>query len=104
MDQLRGKWLQFKGEVKKQWGTLIDDDLRQIEGNYEKVIGMLQQRYGGNCVRFVRERYGGEKYELIQWVGRWLQRSQREVAKEKTCLMGSHHIERAGSAINSHFS
>lgn len=65
VDQLRGKWLQFKGEVKKQWGKLIDDDLRQIEGNYEKVIGMLQQRYGGDCVRLVRERYGGEKHELI---------------------------------------
>ena len=41
MDRLKGKWLQFKGEVKKRWGKLIDDDLRQIEGNYEKVIGML---------------------------------------------------------------
>lgn len=88
MDRLKGKWLQFKGEVKKRWGKLIDDDLRQIEGNYEKVIGMLQQRYGANCVHLVRERYGGEKHELIQWVGRWLQRSQPEVAKEKTCLMG----------------
>jgi uncharacterized protein YjbJ (UPF0337 family) len=104
VDQLRGKWLQFKGEVKKQWGKLIDDDLRQIEGNYEKVIGMLQQRYGGNCVRLVRERYGGEKHEPRQWGGRWLQRSQPEVAKEKTCLMGSHQTERAGSATNSHFS
>ena len=89
MDQLRGKWLQFKGEVKKQWGKLIDDDLRQIEGNYEKVIGILQQRYGGDCVRLVRERYAGEKHELIQWVDRWQQRSQPEVAKEKTCLTGS---------------
>lgn len=104
VDQLRGKWLQFKGEVKKQWGKLIDDDLRQIEGNYEKVIGMLQQRYGGDCVRLVRERYGGEKHELIQWGCRWLQRSQPEVAKEKTCLMGSHQTRRAGSATNSHFS
>ena len=88
VDQLKGKWLQFKGEVKKQWGKLINDELKQIEGNYEKVIGMLQQRYGANCVHLVRERYGGEKHELIQWVGRWLQRSQPEVAKEKTCLMG----------------
>ena len=46
VNQLRGKWLQFKGEVKKQWGTLIDDDLRQIEGNYEKVLGMLQNGTG----------------------------------------------------------
>ena len=60
VDQLRGEWLQFRGEVQKQWGTLIDDDLRQIEGNYEKVLGMLQQRYGGNCVRLVRERTAGK--------------------------------------------
>jgi len=53
VDRLKGKWLQFKGEVKKQWGKLIDDNLRQIEGNYEKVIGMLQQRYGANCVHLV---------------------------------------------------
>ena len=104
VDQLRGKWLRFKGEVKKQWGKLIDDDLRQIEGSCEKVIGLLQQRYGGDCVRLVRERYGGEKHELIQWVGRWLQRSQPEVPKEKTRLMGSHQTERARSATNSHFS
>jgi len=36
VDQLKGKWLQFKGEVKKQWGKLIDDDLRQIEGTTRK--------------------------------------------------------------------
>jgi uncharacterized protein YjbJ (UPF0337 family) len=89
VDQLRGKWLQFKGEVKKQWGKLIEDDLRQIEGNYEKAIGILQQRYGGDCVRLVRERYAGEKHELIQWVDQWQQRSQPEVAKEKTCLTES---------------
>jgi hypothetical protein len=34
--------------------------LMQIEGNYEKVIGMLQKRYGGNCARLVQDRYGGE--------------------------------------------
>jgi uncharacterized protein YjbJ (UPF0337 family) len=54
VDQLRGKWLQLKGEVKRQWGKLIDDDLTQIEGNYEKIIGMLQQRYGGNVSAWFR--------------------------------------------------
>ena len=31
-DQFKGKWVQFKGEVKKQWGKLTDDDLMQGEG------------------------------------------------------------------------
>jgi uncharacterized protein YjbJ (UPF0337 family) len=45
-DTLKGKWLQMKGEVRRQWGKLTDDDVTQIQGNTEKLIGKLQERYG----------------------------------------------------------
>ena len=45
-DILKGKWLQLKGEARRQWGKLTDDDLDQIEGNAEKMMGKLQERYG----------------------------------------------------------
>lgn len=45
-DILRGKWNQFKGDVKRQWGKLTDDDLTRIEGDYDKFVGVLQERYG----------------------------------------------------------
>ena len=45
-DVLKGKWLQLKGEARRQWGKLTDDDLDQIEGNSEKMVGKLQERYG----------------------------------------------------------
>jgi uncharacterized protein YjbJ (UPF0337 family) len=45
-DVLKGKWLQLKGEVRRQWGKLTEDDVTQIEGNSEKMIGKLQERYG----------------------------------------------------------
>ena len=45
-DVLKGKWLQLKGEARQQWGKLTDDDLDQIEGNAEKMVGKLQERYG----------------------------------------------------------
>ena len=45
-DVLRGKWTQLKGEVKSQWGKLTDDDLDRIEGDSEKLIGKIQERYG----------------------------------------------------------
>jgi uncharacterized protein YjbJ (UPF0337 family) len=45
-DVLKGKWMQLKGEVRRQWGKLTDDDVTQIEGNSEKLIGKLQERYG----------------------------------------------------------
>ena len=45
-DTLKGQWHQVKGEIKNQWGKLTDDDVNQIEGNGEKLIGKLQERYG----------------------------------------------------------
>lgn len=45
-DIMKGKWNQFKGEVKKQWGDLTDDDLRQIDGEQDKLVGRVQERYG----------------------------------------------------------
>ena len=45
-DVLKGKWKQVKGEVKSQWGKLTDDDLDQAEGDAEKLIGRVQERYG----------------------------------------------------------
>jgi uncharacterized protein YjbJ (UPF0337 family) len=45
-DTLKGQWMQAKGKIKQQWGKLTDDDLDQIEGNYEMLVGRLQERYG----------------------------------------------------------
>lgn len=77
VDQLKGKWMRFKGDLKQQWGKLIGDEFQQIEGRYEKVIGMLQERYGDNCIRLVRERYGEAKHELLRWAGQWQQQTER---------------------------
>lgn len=45
-DVLKGKWNQLKGDVKNKWGKLTDDDLKQVEGNREKLIGKVQEKYG----------------------------------------------------------
>lgn len=45
-DQLKGKWTQLKGKAKETWGELTDDDLTEIEGDVEKLMGKLQERYG----------------------------------------------------------
>ena len=45
-DVLAGKWKQLKGEVKRQWGKLTDDELDQVEGNRDKLVGLVQERYG----------------------------------------------------------
>ena len=45
-DTLKGQWKQLKGDVKKQWAKLTDDDLKQIEGHKDKLVGKIQERYG----------------------------------------------------------
>ena len=45
-DVVEGKWKQLKGDVKRQWGKLTDDDLEVIEGNRDKLIGKIQESYG----------------------------------------------------------
>jgi uncharacterized protein YjbJ (UPF0337 family) len=43
---LKGQWLQIKGQVRKQWGKLTDDEIDQVQGDAEILLGKLQQRYG----------------------------------------------------------
>ena len=45
-DIFKGKWKQLKGEFKKQWGKLTDDELDMAEGDREKFLGVLQEKYG----------------------------------------------------------
>jgi uncharacterized protein YjbJ (UPF0337 family) len=45
-DQLAGKWKQIRGEAKKKWGELTDDELTQIDGNRDVLAGKLQEKYG----------------------------------------------------------
>ena len=45
-DILKGKWSELKGEAKKKWGKLTDDDLMVISGQKEKLVGVLQAKYG----------------------------------------------------------
>jgi len=45
-DQIEGKWTEVKGEIRRRWGNLTDDDLEVIAGSKDKFIGRLQQRYG----------------------------------------------------------
>ena len=45
-DTLKGQWTQLKGQVREQWGKLTNDDLDQIQGRSEQLIGKIQECYG----------------------------------------------------------
>jgi uncharacterized protein YjbJ (UPF0337 family) len=45
-DQVEGSWAEFKGKVRSKWGKLTDDDLENVAGKKDALLGRLQQRYG----------------------------------------------------------
>jgi len=45
-DILAGKWKQIRGKAKQWWGDLTDDEMDQIAGKRDILVGKLQERYG----------------------------------------------------------
>ena len=65
---LEAKWKQLRGQVKERWGKFTDNDLDQITGKTEQLVGLLQQRYGyamekaeAEFSEFLRELENSEK-------------------------------------------
>jgi uncharacterized protein YjbJ (UPF0337 family) len=45
-DRVEGNWRQLKGTVKEQWGKLTDDQIDEIAGRRDQLIGLVQEKYG----------------------------------------------------------
>ena len=45
-NQIKGNWNQLKGEIKRRWGKMTDDDLIEAEGDMQKLAGKIQKRTG----------------------------------------------------------
>lgn len=45
-DQMKGKLKQLGGEMKKKWGQLTDDDLKEASGDLDILVGKIQERSG----------------------------------------------------------
>lgn len=60
-DILKGKWKEIRGAVKQKWGKLTDDDLTQVKGAKDKLLGLLQKRYG-----YAREKAEQEYKKFIR--------------------------------------
>jgi uncharacterized protein YjbJ (UPF0337 family) len=63
-DILAGKWKQMRGEFKTWWGKLTDDDFDRIGGQKDKLIGLIQERYG-----YTREQAEQEVERRLQEYG-----------------------------------
>jgi len=42
---LKAKWNQLRGKAKERWGKLTDDDLDAVEGQFDQLVGVVQEKY-----------------------------------------------------------
>lgn len=45
VDQLKAKWKKQMGAAKIAWRQLTEDELLESEGNMEKLVALVQERY-----------------------------------------------------------
>ena len=45
-DVFAGQWKRMRGELKSWWGKLADDYFERIGGQKDKLIGVVQEKYG----------------------------------------------------------
>lgn len=55
-EQIKGKWKEIKGGIRNVWGQLSDDDLERTKGNFGKIAGLVQERYG-ETKETIREKF-----------------------------------------------
>jgi len=63
-DILAGKWRQMRGDLRTWWGKLSDDDFERVGGQKDKLIGLIQERYG-----YAREQAEQEVERRLQEYG-----------------------------------
>jgi uncharacterized protein YjbJ (UPF0337 family) len=56
-DQVSGSFKQIEGEAKRIWGTLTDDEITRAEGSTDKLVGIIQKRFG-DATESIRRRLG----------------------------------------------
>lgn len=45
VQKLSGQWKQHVGSAKVAWGKLTQDQLLQTEGQYQKLVGLVEEKY-----------------------------------------------------------
>lgn len=71
-DVLRGNLNQFKGAIQKKWGEITDQDLEKTKGQTEKLIGLIQEKYGSgkesieNALADIAKKYNSSTEDALR--------------------------------------
>lgn len=46
--EIQAQWTHVRSKIQVRWNKLTDEDVEQINGNHDRLINLLQERYGCN--------------------------------------------------------
>jgi uncharacterized protein YjbJ (UPF0337 family) len=76
-NMLRGKYREVRGGMKREWGKLTHDDRTKMEGELDRMVGLIQQRYG-----YTQERAAQELEHFVQDYGKRTREALSEPMKQ----------------------
>ena len=53
--QNEGKWQQFKGKAREEWGELTDQELEEARGNWDQFVGTVKEKTGETAENIERK-------------------------------------------------
>ena len=74
--QIEGQWNEAKGQLKSMWAKLTDDDLDNVAGKRDQLVGKLQQHYG-----ILKD--DAEK-QLDEWIAKFAPSNDKDKDKPKS--------------------
>jgi uncharacterized protein YjbJ (UPF0337 family) len=89
-DFFSAKWQQMRGTLRAWWGKLTDDDWERIGGQKDRLIGMLQEKYGYAKEMALREvdrrfnEYGG----TVRTTGQEIKNAGQDIAQSAANAYG----------------
>jgi uncharacterized protein YjbJ (UPF0337 family) len=92
--RLFGHWDTLKGKIKEHWGQITDDELAEVEGQYDQLVGLIQQKTGEarqqikRAIDEIADEYGGA-FEDAKEVAREYAQHANEAMHE-----GAEHLRR----------
>ena len=81
-DKIAGNWKQFEGKFRAKWGKLTGSDMQHAAGQRERLVGLLQERYG-----IAKEK---AQEQLDEFIAHLESESESEETKKTAPTAGAH--------------
>ena len=90
-DFFAAKWQQMRGTLRSWWGKLTDEDWERIAGQKDRLVGMLQEKYGyakDMALREVEQRFQEYTGQSFSTAGQEVKNAANDISQSAANAYG----------------